>query len=135
MDDLLPSLKSKSGIARGIKLPGNHDVVKLKIRFHDSEFEADGPYNLIKGLYEQFVNAVLFASKEEKISPQAQSFIQRGFDELLSREAIDLFMESERYLRKVRGQSEREWPHLLHEWDLMHPEEKPKNQKDKLIDH
>ena len=110
---------------------GPMDVIKIKTKFLGGEFEADGPYNLVKDFYGQFVQAVLFASREDKAETvQAQSFIQRGFDQLFSRESIDSFMESERYLRKVRGQNQREWPHLLHEWDLTHrPVEESKETK------
>jgi hypothetical protein len=127
MDEMTShDLKSHGKVPRRSRInSGVTDSVKIKTRFHDAEFEADGSYNLIREFYEQFVQAVLFASKQEKVeSPQAQSFIQRGFDQLFSKESIDSFMESERYIRKIRGQNKREWPQVLLEWDASHSEEK-----------
>jgi hypothetical protein len=116
------------------KPPRRHaDVVKVKTKLRDAAFEAEGPHNLVQHYYEQFVNAVLQNSlfpKEKEESDQSRTFIQRGFDQLTTRERIDEFMEAERLLRKLRGQRNREWPHLLHEWDTTHPEEKEEIKKD-----
>lgn len=114
--------------------PKRYSEVKIKTRFRDAEFEAEGPHNLVQHYYEQFVNAVLQNSlfpKEKEETDQSRTFIQRGFDQLTTRERIDSFMEAERMLRKNRGQNNREWPHLLHEWDVLHPEVKD---EDRAVD-